>query len=113
MADESIVESLAAVGTAPQEQIAWLILLGGERTIAARNFYEVGTDHAEGTPLRGFNEIQHRVYGRITTLQNGDEWTTESFWKMLRDMSRHFHIEAEVKWAIRRSLSYKASTTIQ
>ena len=86
------------------EQIRWMEALGGELTVAARNFYEVGTENAAGKPLRGFNEIQHRIYGRIRDLRDGHDWTLESFVVMLREYSKIYAIERDVLWAIKASM---------
>jgi hypothetical protein len=86
------------------QQIRWMLNLGAFLTIAARNFYEAGTDNAEGPPLRGFNEIQHRVYGRIQDLRDGKEWTLESFVDMIINTAAHFKIWSSVAWALERSL---------
>jgi hypothetical protein len=113
MNEKSIAEIVASIDPDPQEQLAWTISLGAELTIAARNFYEVGTDRAERSPLRGFNEIQHRIYGRIGVLRDGNAWTTDSFLQMMRDTSRHYNVEADVRSAIRRSVSYRSFPTSQ
>jgi len=84
------------------QQVRWMLALGACLTIAARDFYETGTDEAEGLPLRGFNEIQHRVYGRIRDLADGKEWTLEDFLGMI--IGTHFNIDRSVAWALQRSL---------
>jgi hypothetical protein len=86
------------------QQVRWMLTLGATLTIAARNFYETGTDNAEGLALRGFNEIQHRVYARIRDLTDATEWTLESFLDMIIGTAAHFKIESSVAWALQRSL---------
>jgi hypothetical protein len=81
-----------------------MISLGEWLTIAARNFYETGTDNAEGSPLRGFNEIQHRIYARIRDTRDGHDWTLESFLDMTINTAAHFKISSSVAWALQRSL---------
>jgi hypothetical protein len=86
------------------QQVRWMLALGACLTIAARNFYETGTDNAEGLPLRGLNEIQHRVYARGRDLTDGKEWTLESFLEMIIGTAAHFKIDSSVAWALQRSL---------
>jgi hypothetical protein len=88
----------------PDQQVRWMLKLGAWLTIAARTFYEPGTDEAEGSHLRGFNEIQHRVYARIRDLRDGKEWTLESFLDMIIGTAAHFKIASSVAWAIQKSL---------
>jgi hypothetical protein len=88
----------------PTQQIRWMLTLGACLTVAARDFYETGTDEAEGLPLRGFNEIQHRVYARIRDLTDGKEWTLEDFLGMIIGTAAHFNIDRSVAWALQRSL---------
>jgi hypothetical protein len=85
------------------QQVHWMLALGAYLTIAARNFYETGTDNAEGPPLRGFNEIQHRVYARVRDLADGEEWTLESFLDMIIGTAARFKIDSSVAWALQRS----------
>jgi hypothetical protein len=87
------------------QQIRWMLTLGASLTVAARNFYETGTDNAEGPPLRGFNEIQHRIYARIRDLTDGKEWTLEGFVDMIIGTAAHFKIDSSVAWALQRSLA--------
>jgi len=81
-----------------------MLALGAELTLAARSGYEAGTDEANGKVLRGFNEIQHRVYARIREIGNEREWTTESFIDMIIEYSVAFGIEGDVRWALNRSI---------
>jgi len=62
-----------------EQQIQWMIDLGAELTIAARNGYPVEEQSGSTSQLVAFNEMQHQVYGRIRSLRRGDEWTLESF----------------------------------
>ncbi len=87
-----------------EQQVRWMLALGAYLTIAARDFYELGTDNAEGLPLRGFNEIQHRVYARVRDLTDEKEWTLESFLDMIIGTAAHFKIDSSVAWALQRSL---------
>jgi len=101
-----LLDSLASLDE--RQQIQWMITLGSYLTIAARNFYQVGTENAEGRPLRGFNEIQHRVHARIWDISNGKEWTLESFIDMLLGNASIYGIDSEVAWALKNSLPTKA-----
>ena len=102
-----MIQSELIIKLAPldrDQQVHWMLALGAYLTIAARNFYETGTDDAEGLPLRGFNEIQHRIYARIRDLTDGREWTLESFIDMIIGTAAHFKIDSSVAWALQRSL---------
>ena len=102
MTQSELLANLAPLNS--DQQIRWMLDLGAFLTIAARDSYEAGTDNAEGPPLRGFNEIQHRVYARIRDLRDGKEWTLESFVVMIIHTSAHFKIDNGVAWALQRSL---------
>ena len=102
MTQSELLANLAPLNS--DQQVRWMLNLGAFLTIAARIFYETGTDHAEGSPLRGFNEIQHRVYARIRDVTDGKEWTLESFLNMVIGTASQFKISADVAWALRRSL---------
>jgi len=86
-----------------EQQIQWMVALGSHLTVAARSFYEAGTENAEGPPLRGFNEIQHRVYARIREMSDGRDWTLESFIAMLIEYGSLYKIAGDVDWAIKQS----------
>jgi hypothetical protein len=85
-------------------QIKWMIALGADLTVAARDFYETGTDNADGSQLRGINEIQHWIYARIRDMRDEQDWALESFLDMIINTAAHFKIGSSVAWALQRSL---------
>jgi len=91
----------------PEEDILWLQRLGYELTIAARSAaYEASTDFADGIKLRAFNELQHRVYGRMIAIRNGHQWSVEDLLDLLQRTSTRLGIATEVDSALQRSLRY-------
>jgi len=107
MTKSELLNSLAKLDE--KQQIQWMVALGSYLTIAARNFYETGTENAEGRPLRGFNEIQHRVYARIWDISHGKEWTLESFIDMLLESNSIYGIDSGVAWALKNSMPKSAN----
>jgi hypothetical protein len=85
----------------PEQQITWMLDLGAELTVAARVAYrpDIGQDSVE--QLQGFNEMQHRVYGRIRHLRDRQEWTLESFLDGLLEKATFYGILGDFGWAFR------------
>lgn len=88
-----------------EEQIHWMIDLGGELTVAARGGYPVEEQPGSITHLIAFNEMQHQLYGRIRTLRRKEEWTLESFLNGLVESAVHYKVEGDFGWALKRSVS--------
>jgi hypothetical protein len=105
MTESKIIEAIKPLTN--EQQVRWMRNLGYNLTVAARSFYEAGTMQAEGTRLRGFNEIHHRLYTRMRHLMENEEWTIESFVAMLDEQSRAHGIEHDVVWAIKQSMPTK------
>jgi hypothetical protein len=72
-----VIDDLKALNGSQQQE--WMFRLGYELTIYARECYVTGELAGDSKRLMGFNEIQHRIYGRIAALSRSEEWTEESF----------------------------------
>lgn len=87
-----------------EQQIQWMLRLGGNLTVAARGFYSSDPETGDINRLMGFNEIQHRLFGRIHALTRGDEWTLESYLDGIIGSSEFYGISGDVGWALKKSL---------
>jgi hypothetical protein len=87
-----------------EQQIQWMLRLGGYLTISARGFYSSNSQPGNISRLMGFNEIQHRVYGRIRDLNGGNEWTLDSFLDGIIETSNFYEINGDVGWALKKAL---------
>jgi antitoxin ChpS len=89
---------------AVEQQLRWMSSLGTYLTLSARDAYPVEESQGDIAGLVGFNELLHQVFGRINTLNRGDEWTLESFLDALSERSLHYGTEWGLNWAIENSL---------
>ena len=87
----------------------WLLALGANLTVSARGAYVPETDRADGSRLRGFNELQHQLYNRLRALPEGREWPLESFLDVLHEKSVRADIWADVSWSLERSVEHAKS----
>lgn len=103
MTKQDVLELLKQLDQAAQ--FKWLADLGLNLTICARSGYPVGDTPGNITHLIGFNEIQHQVYGKVRSLQRGDEWPLVEFLDNLLEKASFYHVEGDFGWALKTSLS--------
>jgi hypothetical protein len=100
--EKEVIEAVKALDT--DRQVLWMLGLGSSLTIAARNCYARDPDVGRIDGLMGFNEIQHRLFGRIREITAGNEWTIDSFVRGLIETASTYRISGEVAWAVKQSL---------
>jgi hypothetical protein len=104
-----ILEKLKSLNT--EQQVQWMIALGANLTVAARTVYpssmwngDTANSPGDINKLIAFNEIQHRVYGRMRAIRNGEEWTTEDFLNDFIRSASFNEIGDVFAWAVASSL---------
>lgn len=103
MTSQEILKELQGFDT--QEQVRWMIDLGIQLTIFARDAYPLPGTPGSIRALVGLNELQHQIYGRIRHLNRGEEWTNESFLNGLVEKAQHYEIATALDWSLQRSLT--------
>ena len=83
-------------------QRRWMFDFGYELTVWARDCYGSGPDTGDAKALMGFNEIQHRVYGRIASLERQEQWTEESYITNVLEFAQFHGIEGQVGAALKK-----------
>jgi hypothetical protein len=91
-----------------EQEVQWMLVLGAQLTVCARCSYPLEETPGNITMLIGFNEMQHRVYGRIRQLHRGEEWTLESFLEGLLQQARYYQIEGDFGAALKASMGWLA-----
>ena len=86
-----------------EKELRWMISLGAQLAIAARDGYPVQEKSGNVECLVAFNEMQHQIYGRIRHLSRGDEWAIESLLDGLEQKAKHYHVLAGFNLALSRS----------
>lgn len=109
MTTVEILEKLKSLDN--DQQVEWMVALGANLTVAARaeypsSMWEGDTAKSPGdmAKLIAFNEIQHRIYGRIRAIRNGEEWTIESFLGDFIQRASASGIAEAFAWAVSNSL---------
>jgi hypothetical protein len=103
MTETDLINSLASLDSAKQR--SWMFNFGYELTVWARDCYGSEQHEADAKALMGFNEIQHRVYGRIAALGRSEEWTERSYIEGVMQMARAYGIEGRVSAALEKTTS--------
>ena len=109
MPEENLTE---IVGLSPEEETAWTIDLGYRLTVYARGNYPLDSQPGNINQLVGFNELQHRIYGRIRHLRDGAkwEWTLSNFVRGLYESAEHYRIEWDLNAAMRASTAIRRAS---
>ena len=89
-----------------------MINLGYQLTVYARGAYPLDQAQGDTRQLLGFNELQHRIYGRIRNLRRSEVWTLDSFLEGLAQKAAHYGIEHEFEAAIKVSLAFSRTPLI-
>lgn len=87
-----------------EQQLRWLVDLGGHCTIAARGGYPIEAEPGSIQHLVGFNEVQHQIYNRMRRLSVGGEWPLEEFVDLLIGLAKQYSIEGDLRAAVRSSI---------
>jgi|ERR1700722_17881065 hypothetical protein len=103
MTEVDLINSLASLDST--EQKSWMFNFGYELTVWARDCYGGEQREVDAKALMGFNEIQHRVYGRIAALVRSDEWTEQSYIEGVMQMARAYGIEGQVSAVLKKTTS--------
>lgn len=84
------------------EMIVFMVSLGFNLTITARNTYKVSSDEVESPfRLRGINEIEHRVLSRAAHLLDGTaNGSLESFVMQIINLANHYGCQLELNNAV-------------
>ena len=111
MTEEEVVEAVRPLNT--DQQVRWMLGLGTSLTIAAHSCYVLELNPGRIDGLMGFNEIQHRLFGRIREIAAGNDWAIESFVKGLIEAGSTYRIADEVGWAVQQSLRFLITNDLQ
>jgi hypothetical protein len=101
MTEVDLINSLTSLDSTQQR--SWMFSFGYELTVWARDCYGSNQSEANAKALMGFNEIQHRVYGRIAALGRSEEWTEKSYIEGVMQMARIYGIEGRVGAALKKT----------
>jgi hypothetical protein len=101
MTNADLIDSLTSLDVAQQRR--WMFSFGYELTVWARDCYGDDQLEADTKALMGFNEIQHRVYGRIASLDHSEEWTEKSYIEGVMQMAKAYGIEGRVSAALKKT----------
>jgi hypothetical protein len=88
------------------DELEFLVVLGHELTITARDAYEVGTENIVNQPkIRRINEIQHRIFLQIFSLvkRNEKSYPDDVLMRMILEHAEDKEFEADVAWAFKRA----------
>lgn len=99
MTKQDVLDTLQRV--MPDDELQWMVALGSALTVSARGYYPKGDQQGDVSPLIGFNELQHQVYGRIRQRRRGEEWALESFLDGLLQRAQHYQIVGDLGWALK------------
>lgn len=84
-------------------RLQWLIDLGYQMTVSARNGYPTLENKIEH--LVAFNELQHQLYNQMLHSQTNDEWyKVEELLENLRKHAVAAGVAGEFGWAVHTSI---------
>jgi hypothetical protein len=84
-------------------RIQWLINLGYQMTVSARNGYPTVQNNIEH--LVAFNELQHQLYNQMLHCQTNDEWyKVKEFLENLRKYAVTRGVAGDFGWAVHTSI---------
>ncbi len=92
-------------GLDDESQRRWMFNFGYQLTVWARDCYANDSGAGDTKALMGFNEIQHRVYGRIASLKRQEQWTEESYITGIVESAQFYGIEGQVGAALKKSIN--------
>ncbi|HEX8735637.1 MAG TPA: hypothetical protein VF721_09965 [Pyrinomonadaceae bacterium] len=88
-----------------QERVEFLVRLGHELTIEARDSYEIGTENISNqSKIRRINEIQHRIFLEILALvkRNEKSYPDDVLMRMILEHREDKSFEAGIAQAFKR-----------
>jgi hypothetical protein len=94
----------ALQGLRADQELQWMIALGANLTVSARDYYPVDTLAGSLSHLMGFNELQHQVYGRIRKFGRDEDWTLDRFLDGLLESAEFYGISGNLGWAIQSAI---------
>jgi len=94
----------------PEELIRFIVILGFNLTVVARNTYKICSDEVNlPVSLRGLNEIEHRVLSQAMHLLNGTQGCPyKSFINQIIDLSDRYNCTLELENAVTFAFEYVA-----